>query len=50
MTICFELAPRRSREITNPRDCEQLDRWFHPVYLTPRPIVEPVLQLQKKDR
>ncbi len=43
-------AAERKIEISKPKTGEELDTLFRRVYATPKPIVERVLALQKKDR
>lgn len=43
-------ATERKIEVTKPRTGEEMDALFRRLYATPKPIVERVLALQKKDR
>ena len=43
-------AVEKKLEVTKPKTGEELDKLLQRVYATPRPIVEKVLELQKKDR
>lgn len=43
-------AAERKLEVTKPKTADELEALFKRVYATPRPIVERVLALQKKDR